>query len=205
MVKILSQGGRSLADMYQVVGSIAGVDELISREVTLVHDMHSTLFSERFRTTIRRVATGDQPQNTNFVAEINNMPAGVTRLLGVQIVSEDASRLSFCSVNVFDPNDTPLGQGFPIWIWSGTSKSVRLVHDGALTTLDGLIGEPGTIYLPSFTGGSGQHSASYVEDIRFRGRTTGFGAGTVDTDLLLYIAFTFTGGINAFGAQVPSW
>ena len=45
MVKILSQAGISLADLYNVEGSIAGIEQLDTRELPIVHEMSGTIFS----------------------------------------------------------------------------------------------------------------------------------------------------------------
>lgn len=199
MVKILSQGGRSLADMYDVVGSVAGIEQLESREVTLVHEMGATLFSERFRTTFRRAQSGDVAQSTDINLAIANMPEGVSRLLGVQVVSDDASRIANAQVSIADQT---AGQEFPVWSFSGNSSVIRLQHDSVVTTLDLLLPDPG-LTLPAFIT-VGQANLE-MNELRLRATTTAFGAGTVLLDWLLNFAFTFTGGVSAFGAQVPSW
>jgi len=66
MPKVLGQVGVSLADAYDIEGSIAGVDELVTRDVSLTHDMAATIFSERVSTAIRRSATAALAQNTLF-------------------------------------------------------------------------------------------------------------------------------------------
>ena len=202
MVKILSQGGRSLADMYQVAGSIAGIDSLETRELPIVHEMGAVLFSERFRTTIRRVATGDMAQNTTASPAITTMPASITRIVGIQVYSDDESRVLAAAVSLQAPDNT---QDFPIWVWDGTAfAAAPIVDDGVLLTLDVLGAEPGSLMIPSFTGGVDQGSVP-VTDLRLRVTSTGFGAGTVEVMCVVYLAFTFTGGVSAFGARVPSW
>jgi len=202
MVKILSQGGRSLADMYDVQGSIAGIDSLETRELPIVHEMGAVLFSERFRTTIRRVTTGDIAQNITTSPAITTMPRSITRIIGIQVYSDDESRVLTASVSLQMPDNA---QDFPIWIWDGTTfAAAPIVDDSVLVTLDVLSPEPGTLMVPTFTGGLHQ-GPDAVTDLRLRVTSTGFGAGTVEIMCLVYLAFTFTGGVSAFGAEVPSW
>jgi len=201
MVKILSQAGRSLADMYQAVGSVAGIDQLETRELPIVHEMGATIFSERFRTTIRRLASAQLIQNATFDLELNTLPSAITRLVGVQIISDDATRISNAQFSLFDP---VADQDFPVWVYSGNTRPVRIRDGAATVAVDLLLGEVGTLVFPAWTGGEDQGS-SPVEDIRLRGLTTGFGAGNVTITAIMFIAFTFTGGVSSFGAHVPSW
>ena len=201
MVKILSQGGRSLADMYDVEGSIAGIDHLMSHELTLVHEMGATLFSERFRTTIRR-ATVSVAQSTAITLDITNLPESITRLLGVQVIADDATRVGNCVVSLSESDDL---QDFPVWVYSGNDEVVRVIDDGSLGTFELLIPNAGGLFLPSFAGGSNQPGDDHIEDIHLRGISTGFGAGTVIVTLLVYLGFTYSGGVSGYGARVPSW
>ena len=210
MVKILSQGGRSLADMYDIEGSIAGIEQLESREVTLVHEMGATLFSERMRNTFRR-STVLASQNLAFIIPITNFPPGISRILGVQVLADDATRVDRCQVSINDPVSSG-GQDVPIW----ASKSVTLgvgvefqtqniANAGVTTTTDLLVPEVGTVQLPTFVLGDDQGVGFNMRNVTLRGFTEGFGAGTVLVTLLLHFAFTFTSGVSAYGANVPSW
>jgi len=202
VVKVLSQGGRSLADQYDVVGSVAGIEQLDSREVTLVHEMGATLFSERFRTTIRRIQSGSIAQSSAWSVSLTNLPTAITRLIGISVFADDGSRVS--NAALFASNPT-VNTEFPIWVWNGTSREMRHNDFGVgVATFDTLIGEPSLQFVPTFIGGE-QQGSQPVKDLVFRGITTGFGAGTVDITALFFMAFNFTGGVSAFGAQVPSW
>ncbi len=202
MVKILSQGGQSLADMYQVEGSIAGIEQLEPREVQLVHEMGATLFSERFRTTIRKAESAALSQNTDFDLLIANLPNAITRLLCVQVTADDASRINDAAVLIHQPSNA---SEVPVWVYSGTSRVIRMRNFGlAPDPTDLLVGEVGALCVPSFVGGSDQ-GVNPVKDIFLRGRTTAFGAGTVQVRAFYFLGFTFTGGVSSFGAHVPSW
>ena len=202
MVKILSQGGRSLADMYDVEGSIAGIDHLETHELPIVHEMGAVLFSERFRTTIRHITTGDIAQNITFNTELNTLPVAITRILGVQVVATDGTRVSNCQLSVFNPvTDTD----FPLWVLDGQNvQTMRLRVLGTTGTFSLLVPEP-SLALPSFATGGTLQGTEPVSQLRLRGVTTGFGAGTVEIIAVVYLGFTFTGGVSAFGAHVPSW
>ena len=200
MSRILSQAGISLADMYQVDGSIAGIDELNTRELGIVHEMGATIFSERFRQTIRRRVSAATAQNTNIVLSIADLPEGINRILGVQVFADDGARITDCAVSI---NETPILQDFPIWVWdNGNIRQFQLQDAGATGTFELLIPEPG-IVMPAF-GTSGQAPIE-MSTIHLRALTSGFGAGTVVLTLLVHLAFTFTGGVSARGAAVPSW
>lgn len=203
MVKILSQGGRSLADQYDVRGSIAGIEQLESREVSLVHEMGATLFSERFRTTSRRINTGNVLQSVEFEVLITNLPNAIVRVLGVQVIAAaDGTRVADCQVSLFDPVDD---QDFPIWVYdTATVQPVRVVNDGVTGEFDLLIPHP-LLTLPTFLTGGFLQGTSPVSQLALRGKTTAFGAGTVNITAEIYLGFTFTSGVSAFGARVPSW
>jgi len=208
MVKILSQAGQSLADMYQVEGSIAGIEQLRTDELPIVHEVGATVFSERFRTTYRRVSTGAILQNTDFDLAITNFPEGISRILGVTAFSDDAARITNCTCSVNDPIGGG-GQDFPIWVWSGTTTPprVRLEDGGTVTTYDLLMPDAGSAIAagaPTFVTVDTQGSRP-IRDIYVRGRTTAFGAGNVTIIGLVHFAFSFTGGVSARGARVPSW
>ena len=80
MPKILAQAGISLADVYDVEGSIAGTDELLSEDVSLVHEMGGHMMSERCRSFVVTLATGDQIQNANFAATGGLIPDSPNRI-----------------------------------------------------------------------------------------------------------------------------
>lgn len=205
MSKVLAKAGASLADIYDVKGSVAGVDELLSREVQLVHEMGAEIFSERFRTQIIRAVSGDIAQNTDLdvIVTLNStppVPAVPTRILGCAVLADTAARLSRLMVAARDPD---AGQEFPIWVFSGaTDHTIRIVDGGAaaasLTVLT-----PDNLNLPSMLGGTLHPPTAH--EVAMRGRTSGFGAGTVEFILLLYCAFPREGGVNSIGLPIPSW
>lgn len=201
MVKILSKSGDSLADMYDVVGSIAGVEQLLSEEVSLVHEMGGTLFSERLSTTIRRGVTGDIAQSTVFAVGFSDLPTVPFRLIGVQVVTEVVARVAIAAVMVQD--DVALRE-FPVWVWDTTnSRNVRFFQDGAEAEVVLLTSDPAYNSLPVLMVGNRQPQS--VPNIVLRGQTSAFGAGTVELTLIAYIAFAEVGGLGSRGLRVPSW
>lgn len=205
MARILSQSGDSLADIYDVRGSIAGIDELVSKEVSLVHEMGDTIFAERISTEFRRSTSGAVLQNVDIDMSIP-LPVTPTRLLGVVLFTDNAARILQAVVSVRDP---VVGQDMPIWIWDGTtSEVVRMVDDGGgAGDQTVLIGHPSSALLPNMVGGATNRHPGIVNGITTRAVTTGFGAGNVTLNALYYIAFaTLPGsGISSRGLPVPSW
>jgi len=202
MVKILSQAGNSLADMYDVQGSIAGIDQLETRELPISHEMGATLFSERFSTSIRRAVSGALNQNTDFDVVLGTLPGGPSRLLGITVFTDNAARILQAAVLGRDPIAE---QEIPLWVWDAANNlDVRMQDDtAALANLAVLIANTGITTPPSFTGGSSQPAR--VDQIALRGRTTGFGAGTVFIRGLYHIASTTVDSLSSRGLPIPSW
>lgn len=211
MPKILSQAGNSLADIYDVEGSIAGIDTLETRELPILHEMGATVFSERFRTTIRRITTGAIAQNIDFNIELTNLPAAITRLLGLVVFSDNAGRALRCVVSALSSGSVPQPLEIPIWLWDADAanpiSTMRYNDNGAgVAAMDYMHGLPESVFVPNFTGGSGQTLVQGgVEDIVMRGTTAGFGAGTVTISAVLLLGFTFQGGVDSRGLPIPSW
>ena len=203
MAKILSQAGNSLADVYDVEGSIAGIEQLETADLGLIHEMGATVFSERFTTVIRRIPSGNVTQNQNIGVTVSDLPTTPTRILGCAIITDDASRLSRASLSVREP--LPQAQEFPVWVWDGTNNlAIRLADDGGAADFELLVGQDSASMLPSFGGGNGQPGMLATE-LRLVARTTGFGAGTVFVTGLVYTAQTDVGGISSRGLPIPSW
>jgi len=203
MTKILSQTGISLADTYDVEGSIAGIEQLESREVSLVHEMGGTIFSERLSGAIRRVTTGAILQNAAWDLILTDLPAVPTRVLGVVVFSDDDARISRAMVAIRDPLAE---REIPIFVWDANEATVtvRMQDNGAAVTTENVLANAlGVATLPSMLIGSEQPQP--VDQVAFRGLTTGFGAGTVVTTALIYIGFSQVGGISSHGLPVPAW
>ena len=202
MVKILSQAGNSLADVYDVEGSVAGIETLESRELPIVHEMGSTVFSERFSGFIRRIATGPIIQNTAFDATISGLPE-ISRVLGVLVLADVVARTDLAQVSI---RSVTGGREMPIMIFDvndgfSVEAGIRIVeNNGVASTQQALIGRQ---QLPSISLGIRQPQST--EEIVLRGVTSGFGAGNVNYVLLAYVVFADIGGISSRGLPIPSW
>jgi len=203
MVKILSKSGDSLADTYDVEGSIAGIEQLRSEEITLVHEMGSTLFSERVTTTIRRTDTGDVLQDTDFEIALTDLPAVPTRLTAVAVITSTPARILNVAVLLRDPN---ADREIPVWVWDQTNSLLVEIRDqGARQPRFMLVAQPAMTMLPILIGGIGQPQLGAVSQTVIAGRTTSFGAGNVDIQGLWHIAFSQIGGLSSRGLPIPGW
>ena len=199
--KILAQAGNSLADVYDVEGSIAGIDQLETRELPIVHEMGQTVFSERLSGSIRRQTTGAINQSTAWDLTLADLPATPFRILNLLVVA-DAARVSHCNLAL--QNGT--GREIPIFMWDtgeDTETTLRLVENGAaISTQTALTNN--RRQLPSL--GIGSDQPQIIGDvISFRGQTTAFGAGTVTVVALVYVAFSQLAGISSRGVPIPGW
>jgi len=209
MVKILSQSGDSLADIYDVEGSIAGIDTLESRELPIVHEMGATIFSERFSTLILREFVDDFGQSTGFNRTVSGIPVAAgsespfMRILAVAVFIETTATMDLASVSI-DGGD---GQEIPIWSWDNAvdaEASVRtVVSGGAAGTQIFLRPAVGALMLPAIIALPGQ--PQNTPSLFFRGISAAFGAGTTQITALVHVAFPRQTGVSARGLPIPSW
>jgi len=205
MVKILSRSGDSLADTYDVQGSIAGIDQLLTQELPIVHEMGATIFSERFSIAVRHGSSGALAQSLDFESVTTNLPESTTRLLGVSVFAPQGEAADFvrASLALHDPD---AGQDFPFWLWDGTNSVVTRLEDSgdAVAFVDLLTPSAPFTQLPQFASGRGFQRQS-LPDLVFRGTTGAFGAGTATLTVIYLLAFTHVGGISSRGLPIPSW
>jgi len=207
--KVLAKAGDSLADIYDVEGSIAGVDQLISREVNLFHEMGHNIFSERMTAFLVPITSGAVAQSTAF----DNAPTTVfevpIRILGCFVISNQAARLQ--RVSVFVRDATAGGeQDFPIFSWETAAgadfeRTIRMVLAGAAAANVTMYvpGDPGSAQSPSMIMGRNQPGPTW--GMVMRGVTTAFGAGTITTQAFVYTAFAQRRGISSRGLPIPGW
>jgi len=202
---VQAQAGVSLSDIYDVRGGQAPIERILTTEVPAVHEMGGTIFSERISGEIRRRTTGDLAQNISIGEVINDLPAGPFMIHGVQVLTDNAARLTRVAVTVRDPLPVGGEREFPIWVWDGSNSiDVRIVDNGAATAIIPLLQpQPAFNTLPQLALGSDQPQA--IPEIAMRGTTSGFGAGTVEIILLVRISFAAIGGISSQGLPIPSW
>ena len=203
MAKIQGQAGSSLSEVYEVVGGQVDIDRIDDHDgVKLVHDLASTIFSERMSGRILRATTGDINQSTVFDLTLTDLPFIPFRILGC-CAFMDAARLERVAVMV---EESTTGREFPFWAWDSAVDSdsiqVRWSDDGAAAA-DKFFLRPAVPQVPIM--GFGSRQPTHVRDISIRGLTKTFGAGTVELIVLVYIAFAEVGGINSRGLPVPSW
>jgi len=205
MVKILSRSGDSLADAYDVKGSIAGIEQLNSQDVSLVHEMGATLASERFSTTIRQAVSGDINQSTVFSVTLSDLPSPYYKIQAVMVEVDTAARMTLASLTVEDPVNS---REIPIWWWDSTTDietRIRWKEDaGGIATHQFLeAGAGNRHFIPQTIAGTGQPQST--RDLVFRGQSNGFGAGTVEASILIHIEFIQVGGISSRGLPIPNW
>ena len=206
MVKILSQSGNSLADVYDVEGSIAGIEQLETRELPIMHEMGATIFSERLSGEIVRLPTGDLAQSTGFDVILTSPPVGIYRVLGVVVLADTAARTLIAQVAV---RDITTGREMPFFVWSSVTDSeasIRIVENGGAAAAQTIMRTSDNLQMPSLGIAEGQ-PRRVGEEIVLRGQTNAFGAGTVEVIALVYLASgeVSQGALSSRGLPVPSW
>ena len=201
MTKILSRSGDSLADVYDVEGSIAGIDELQSKDVNLVHEMGGVLFSERLSGRVVTLTTGNILASANF--SINFSVSNTSRLLAATVIVDDIVRIARWSLAVTsgpgqDNTEVPIG----FWKTSDLDRSVNVLIGGSVSLLFALIPIV-PMMLPQLM--IGQDSPRPISTVTFRGDAAAFGGGNVEVQALLYFAFPETAGLSSRGLPVPGW
>ena len=205
MVKILAQAGNSLADVYDVRGSVAGIEQLETKELPIVHEMGATVFSERVAGAISRANTGDIGQTQDFGAvALSGFAPNMTRITGLIVFVDAAARMDFIQVSARSSSD---GREVPLWAWDSAADqevNLRIVDNGAaaanvtlLRTFAPNANIPTTLY--------GSEQRRSIDEIAMRGRTLTFGAGTVEATVLILTAFASLAGVSSRGLPMPSW
>jgi len=198
--KILAQSGTSLADVYDIEGSIAGVEELLSKDVHLSHEMGATIFSERIVARQFVIETGAIAQTITF--NVSETLEENARILGAVIGSNAAARVLRASLSVESTADL---QDVPFYVWSSVTDgfaACQVLIAGAVLTLEILQpAVPPTV--PNLLIGNTQRLPANT--ITLRGITTTFGAGTVQIRALVYLALPQVGGISSRGLPLPGW
>jgi len=204
MPKVLGKNGDSLADVYDVRGSIAGVENLHSADVSLVHEMGSVLMSERLSGTILRITTGAIAQNITWGVLLTGLPRNISRILNIGVFTNAAARIGRVMVAI---RQTSSGREVPIFTWDPAvdqTIAINLDDNGAgAANLSYLRPAAGLDLTPGILLGSDQFEQTDV--LVSRGVTTGFGAGTVTITAVLQLAFTELRGVASRGLPVPSW
>lgn len=206
MPKVLAQAGISLADIYDVKGSVVGVETLLSQEVSLTHEMGATVFSERIVGTIQRMTSVALAQNITFdvTLPIENLPEGIYRILGVYCQGDVAGRIEIIQVSV---RSVALAREIPIFIWDTNNdiqSTIRILEDGAAIGNDTALIQANPSVVPTLGISRGQR-LRVGDELVMRGLTSAFGAGTVVPVALVYLAFSETTSISSTGLPIPGW
>jgi hypothetical protein len=206
VTRVLSRSGDSLADIYDVDGSIVSIEELEAREIALVHEMGHNIFSERFSMAYRRETTGAIAQNATWNNTFADLPAGPFRITNVFVFVDTASRITIASIAL---RSTASGREVPFWTWDTSDDDqirVRYDDDGAgVATITSMVPvNSSQKVMPHIAAGIGQPQRT--EEIVFRGLASAFGAGDVTCTCYLELAFSQVApGLSSRGLPVPSW
>jgi len=208
MSKILAQAGISLADVYDVAGSVAGVEQLLTQEVSLVHEMGGQMFSERLGAFILEIPNGGIAQSTGWVVDTVILPDTTHRILGVTMLSDSAAEVGTATLAVAN---TASDREIPIWSWDSTIDDeviTRWSNDGAAVANMLLLRSVAPQQVPYMLIREGIEKQ--MPHLIFRGSTLGFGAGTNDTFCLIHIARAGDadpqpGNPSSHGLPIPSW
>ena len=204
MVKILSQAGISLADIYDVVGSIAGVERLLPEDVFLIHELGGTVASERLSGNVQRATTGAILQSIVWNLTLPH-PGGIYRILGVAVLADVTGRTARAQVSI---RSIGTGREMPIFIWDTandfTSNIVIAEDGGAAADQVALIQTSPQMGVPTLGIAAGQ-PAAVGDEIVFRGASSAFGAGNVTLVALVYLASSETDAFIAVGLPIPGW
>lgn len=206
MSRVKAQAGTSLADIYDVVGSVAGVDELDTRSVPAVHEMGNTIFSERLGGRLNVWDTQAIAQTINFGVEFPGPdPANAisvpTRILGAAVTVDVGARVLRVAIVVRDITN---GVEFPIFVWDeAVERIIRMQPDTlGVANVTFLQGTPEFDLLPSMIIGS-DPDAEW--SLFLRGTTAAFGLGSVTVSARVYLALARTKAISSLGLPIPGW
>ena len=201
--KIQTKSGDSLADTYDVVGSVAGLEFLDTEEVKTVHEMGGTIFSERASGRIRTFSQ-TLAQSLDFATAIADLSGPPFRLYGVIVVTSVTARIATLCVSWrgLDPQTE-----HPIWVWDGTNEDTVRFDMLGIGTGNRLVLRPIPEYSHFPYTGYGPSQPFNVGQLILRGTTTAFGAGTVEATVNLYQAVVTSNvvGSESRGVPIPSW
>jgi len=201
--KVLGKAGTSLADIYDVKGSIAGVDQLNSEEVSLTHDMSATIFSERLQGFIFRMTSGAITQSTNFnITLAVNLP--IYRVLSVYVMVDTGARLNRVQLSL---RQVQGGREIPFYIWNTNNdleSTILIVDNDAAAGIETALVQVSPATMP-IIGIGAEQPALVGDEIVLRGTSSGFGAGEVTVVALVYIANAQGVIQRGVGLHVPSW
>ncbi len=201
MSKILSRSGDSLADVYDVEGSIAGIENLESSDVNLTHDMGEVIFSERVGARVLLLQPGAILQSVTFNVTFL-MPRHMSRILGIQVTADVGARTQRLMVGINDGLTD-----IPLWMWeTGSADDVEKTERSLLAGA----GPAGRIFFVPMVGfgpsmAFGREQPLVVDQLVFRGESTAFGAGNLNLTAIVLVAHAQAQALSSRGLPVPSW
>jgi len=205
MGKILGKAGETLSDVYDVQGSVVGVERLLSEDVNLVHEMGGTLFSERIGGSIIAFSPGQVAQSTDFDIGLTLATSGpAARLLGAAVFVNTSARMTRVQLSISSP--IPITDHV-ILVWDVTGGSARelvtrMIINGSAVARQLLDPDYGP-FVPNLLISTDQRLPAPT--VNMRGRTSAFGAGTVTPECILYFAQAEVGGLSSKGLPLPGW
>ncbi len=208
MPKILSQAGTSLADVYDVEGSVAGIDNLESAEVQLVHELGAQIHSERLQTFLVSISSGTVAQNSTWSVDAGAFPDSTNRFLGAYVTTDTTAEIAHCSLSMRDRSATE--NAFPLWAWDDVvdaEYAIRILQAGSTGNRIGLAPRPSLYPFQSILTRQGDNRMPLLS---FNGLTNGFGAGTNTAICTIMLARPDPGNPapghpSSHGLPIPSW
>ena len=211
MPVILGQAGASLADQYDVAGSIVNISQLNTSEIHLTHELGGVLFAERLGGQILRMDSTPVLQTIAWDIQLTqaDLPSSPFRVMGVTVFADVGSRINHATLSMRDPETD---QEMPIWVYDqncstcGVTTS-RFIDDGqAVTQHQILTAVPGSIQVPTMMFGNDARVGFRLPAFAWRGTSLTFGAGLVEAVALIQIAFADqASGLSSHGLPIPSW
>jgi len=203
LARILGTTGTSLADVYEVDGSIVDIDNLLSRDVNLVHDLGATMWAERVSQRLVQFTVAGVLQSADFGEVIFALPNTPARILAMTVFVDTASRLVRCAVSLRN-NTLSASVEQPIWAWDeATEFTIRMAIGAGGVDLLTLLSKQEVDRIPLTR--LGEDSPESMESLVVRGTTTGFGAGTLDITVNTLIEFAGLSGVSSHGVPLPGW
>ncbi|MEE8551606.1 MAG: hypothetical protein V3T08_10175 [Gemmatimonadota bacterium] len=206
MGKILSQSGVSLADTYDIEGSIAGVENLESSDVHLFDEMGGRVFSERLRSFNVQIEVSPL-QSADFSVAAGGIPDSPNRVLTVCVMAENAGAVLNVQISM---RNLDTSNEIPIFVWDSVVDTERVIEwtdsGGATAPLIYLVNAAPAI--PELMTRYGDAGA--MGDFIMRGTTTAFGAGNEDIRGLIHLVRANRGAPtpgepSSHGLPLPGW
>lgn len=213
MPKIQTRAGESLADQYDTPGSVAGVEELLSRDVGLFHEMGNVLLSERMQSEILEITGAAMGASVSFdwVTEVSRpLPKTPTRIFQIAIVASRAATIARAALYISDPgpqfDGTSTAREIPIFAFDyalDVETPIQFEDGGDAEATWYLLRSPTPMLQQLLVRIGALHT---MPDIVLRGETLGSFSGVVYVRALILLASPSGGPQGAtVGLPIPSW